>query len=97
MGITSALTAEINCENIDFLTCRDLGVIIPKNIPIVNRDRDYKDEVEFQRIKGNILYVLCHVDGDKIKLDGYVRVSVDDYIRIASPNTIYTMKAGKKM
>ena len=30
MGITSALTAEINCENIDFLTYRDLGAIIPK-------------------------------------------------------------------
>ena len=98
MGITSALTAEINCENIDFLTYRDLGAIIPKNIPIVNTNRDYKDKVDFQRIKGNILYVLCHVDknGDKLKLDGYVRISVDDYIRIASPNTIYTMEAGKK-
>lgn len=94
MGITSALTAEINCENNDFFTYGDLGTIIPKNIPIANRD--YKDEVAFQRIKGNILYVLCHVNGDKFKLDGYIRVSVDDYIRIASPNTSYTMRAGKK-
>lgn len=30
MGITSALTAEINCENNDFFTYGDLGTIIPK-------------------------------------------------------------------
>lgn len=94
MGITSALTSEINCENNDFLTYGDLGTIIPKTLPIAHRD--YKDEVNFQRIKGNILYVLCHVNGDKFKLDGYIRVSVDDYIRIALPNITYTMRAGKK-
>lgn len=90
----SAFTAEINCENNDFLTYGDLGTIIPENIPIANRD--YKDEVAFQRIKGNVLYVLHHINGDKINLDGYIRVSVDDYIRIASPNVCYTMKTGRK-
>ena len=94
MGITSALTSEINCENNDFLTYGDLGTIIPKTLPIAHRD--YKDEVAFQRIKGNILYVLCYTTIDQFKLDGYIRVSVDDYIRIASPNTSYTMRAGKK-
>lgn len=92
--VTDALITEINCENNDFLTYEDLGTEIPENLPLSNED--YKNKIGFQRVKGNILFALCYPNDDKFKLIGYIRVSIDDYIKIATPNVQYNMKAGRK-
>lgn len=98
--VNNVFISEINCEDNRYVTWKDLGTILPS--PPENWN---ENKIAFQHIKGSILYALVSTrkvskrkkNKDKdwyFVINGYIQVSVDDYIESGLQRHIYPMYIG---